>query len=121
MVKELMVIDDSPTIRKLVSMTAAQAGFEVVEAEHGQDALNKLQASQVDMFICDVNMPVMGGIDCVKNIRRLPAYKTTPIIMLTTENQEQKKMEGKQAGATGWVVKPFDQASMLKIMQRLVG
>jgi two-component system, chemotaxis family, chemotaxis protein CheY len=119
--KYLMTIDDSPSIRKLVSMTASMAGFGVVEAEHGQDALNKLKTCDtISVFICDVNMPVMDGITLVKNVRALPKYKATPIIMLTTESQDTKKKEGQEAGATGWIVKPFKQEALIKILQRLV-
>jgi two-component system, chemotaxis family, chemotaxis protein CheY len=117
----IMTIDDSTTIRKMVSMTAKISGYAVVEAEHGQDALDKLQTcGKIDLFICDVNMPIMDGITCVKKIRTLPQYRSTPIIMLTTENEDAKKQEGKLAGATGWVVKPFEQQSMLKIIERLI-
>ncbi len=117
-----MVIDDSPIIRQLVSMTASQGGYQVIQAENGQDAINKLKPlPAVNLFVCDVNMPIMDGITCVTEIRKMIHYRSIPIIMLTTESQEDKKAKGKLAGATGWVVKPFEQGAFLKILQRLMG
>ncbi len=107
-------------MRQMVGFTLRQGGFDVVEAEHGQDALNKLQGLQVDLIITDLNMPVMDGITLIKNVRKLPAMKVKPILMLTTEGLATKKEEGRAAGATGWIIKPFDPDKLLLTIAKVL-
>ncbi len=118
--KVIMIIDDSPSIRQVVSMTVQKAGYEVIEAEDGQDALNKLENQKVNLIICDVNMPNMDGITFLKTLKNLPNHKFTPVIMLTTESQQSLKMEGKNAGAKAWMVKPFKPEQMLEAISKLI-
>jgi len=120
MPKTIMTIDDSASIRQVVSITLKKAGYEVIEANDGKDALNKLTGQKVHLMICDVNMPNMDGISFLKEVRQNPNYKFTPIIMLTTESQEAKKQEGKAAGARAWVVKPFKPEQMLAAIEKLI-
>lgn len=118
----IMTIDDSPTIRRLIHVTASMAGYTVIEAENGEDALTKLkeQEEKINLFIVDVHMPIMDGITFVKRLRQISQYNKTPVIMLTTESQKTKKQEGKSAGATGWMLKPFKQDVLLKVLQRMI-
>jgi two-component system chemotaxis response regulator CheY len=120
MAKTIMAIDDSASIRQVVSITLKKAGYEVIEASDGKDALNKLTGQKVHLMLCDVNMPNMDGITFLKTVRQNPSYKFTPIIMLTTESQEAKKQEGKAAGARAWVVKPFKPEQMLAAIEKLI-
>jgi two-component system chemotaxis response regulator CheY len=120
MAKTIMAIDDSASIRQVVSITLKKAGYEVIEASDGRDALKKLTGQKVHLMLCDVNMPNMDGITFLKEIRQNPNYKFTPIIMLTTESQEAKKQEGKAAGARAWVVKPFKPEQMLAAIEKLI-
>ncbi|MDH4199498.1 MAG: response regulator [Spirochaetia bacterium] len=120
--KTVMIIDDSASIRQVVGLTLRDSGYTVVEASDGQDALNKLKGDKIHLIICDVNMPNMDGITFVKNIKSDPQYgnyKFTPIIMLTTESEEAKKMEGQAAGAKAWIVKPFLPEKLLVAVQKL--
>ncbi|MDH5300950.1 MAG: response regulator [Gammaproteobacteria bacterium] len=117
---KIMVVDDSDTLRKVVSMALVSAGYEVIEACDGKDALSKLTGEKINLIISDVNMPNMDGITFVKEVKKLANYKFTPIIMLTTESEEGKKQEGKDAGAKAWVVKPFKPDQMLDAVQKLV-
>ncbi len=118
--RKILIVDDSVSMRQMVGYTLRQGGFEVVEAQHGQDALDKLQGVVVDMVITDLNMPVMDGITLIKNVRKIPAMKTKPILMLTTEGLAAKKEEGKAAGATGWIIKPFDPDKLLQTMAKVL-
>lgn len=120
MAKKIMTVDDSPTIRQMLSVALKGAGYEVVEAVNGQDALQKLEAEPVNMLITDLNMPQMDGIDLVRRVRQSPGLRFLPIIMLTTESQEAKRMEGKSAGASGWIVKPFKPEQLLKVVQMVM-
>ena len=104
----------------MVSFTLRQGGYEVIEAEHGQAALNKLQSSTVDLIITDLNMPVMDGITLIQNVRKMPAMRSKPILMLTTEGLAGKKEQGKAAGATGWIVKPFDPDKLLLTIAKVL-
>ena len=113
--KTILIVDDSATIRQVVGMTLKGAGYEVMEASDGKDALNKIDGKKINLIISDVNMPNMDGITLIARLRALPQYKFTPLIMLTTESQEDKKVAGKKAGATGWVVKPFDPARLVAV------
>jgi two-component system chemotaxis response regulator CheY len=118
--KNVMVVDDSASIRQVMSLTLAKAGYEVTEACDGADALGKLAGQKVNLIVCDVNMPNMDGITFLKSLKDKPGYKFTPVIMLTTESQESKKQEGKAAGAKAWVVKPFKPEQMLEAVSKLI-
>lgn len=117
---KILAADDSASMRQMVSFTLKGSGYEVVEAVDGVDALSKAKSESFDLVLSDVNMPNMDGIDLVKNLRTLPNYKFTPILMLTTESGTDKKMEGKQAGATGWIVKPFNPDQLLSTIKRVL-
>ena len=118
--RKAMIVDDSVSMRQMVGYTLRQGGFEVIEAEHGQDALNKLQGITVDLIITDLNMPVMDGITLIQNVRKLANMKGKPILMLTTEGLPEKKEQGKAAGATGWIVKPFDPEKLLLTVAKVL-
>ncbi len=120
MSKVIMTVDDSASVRQMVSFTLKQAGYEVVEAEDGQDALDKLDASPVDMLITDLNMPKIDGIELIRQVRAKPESRFMPIIMLTTESQDSKKKEGRAAGATGWIVKPFKPEQLLAVIKKVL-
>ena len=119
MSKTILTVDDSSSVRQMVSFTLKEAGYEVVEAKDGQDALDKLRG-QIDMIITDLNMPNMDGIELIKKVRADSNYKFIPIVMLTTESQASKKQEGKSAGATGWIVKPFKPPQLLGVVQKVL-
>lgn len=120
MSKTALVVDDSPTMRQMVALTLTNAGFKVVEAEDGKDAINKVTgALKMDIVVTDLNMPKMDGISLIKELRKMAAFKFTPILMLTTESAVDKKQAGKEAGATGWIVKPFNPEVMLKIIEKI--
>jgi two-component system chemotaxis response regulator CheY len=118
--RKVLIVDDSASMRQMVGFTLRQGGYEVVEAEHGQDALNKLAGVTVDLIITDLNMPVMDGITLIQNVRKQPAMKYKPILMLTTEGLAAKKEQGKAAGATGWIVKPFDPDKLLQTLAKVL-
>lgn len=119
--KTALVVDDSPTMRQMVAMTLTNAGFRVVEAEHGIDAVAKIAGGpKMDIVVTDLNMPEMDGISLIKELRKMAAFKFTPILMLTTESAEDKKKAGKEAGATGWIVKPFNPEVMLKVIAKVL-
>ncbi|SRR6266568_9365596 len=120
MARTILVVDDSVMVRQMVSFTLKEAGFNVVEAENGQDALNKIANSTVDMIVTDLNMPVMDGITFIGNARATASTKYVPILMLTTESQPEMKQKGKAAGATGWIVKPFDPPKLLGVIGKLL-
>ena len=116
-----MIVDDSASMRQMIMFTLTSAGYEVVEASDGMDALKKLNDRMVHLIIADVNMPNMDGIELIRKIRDLKEYKFIPIIVLTTESQVTLKEEGKSAGATGWIVKPFTQSQLLQVIKRVLG
>ena len=118
--KTILVVDDSASLRQVVNLTLQSAGYEVVEACDGRDALAKLDGKKFHLIISDVNMPNMDGISLLKEVKKHPSYKFTPIIMLTTEAGENKKQEGQAAGAKAWVVKPFQPQQMLAAVSKLV-
>ncbi len=120
MAKTIMVVDDSASLRQVVGIALRSAGYDVIEGCDGRDALARLTGQKVHLIISDVNMPNMDGISFVKALKQLPAYRFTPVIMLTTESQESKKAEGQAAGAKAWVVKPFRPEAMLAAVQKLV-
>lgn len=115
-----LVVDDSVSMRKLVSFTLKQAGHQVIEGANGQEALTVLDTTKVDLVIADLNMPVMDGISLIRAIRSSWKSRFTPVLMLTTESQETKKREGQAAGASGWIVKPFKPDHLLKTIETLV-
>jgi two-component system, chemotaxis family, chemotaxis protein CheY len=121
MSKTIMTVDDSASVRQMVSFTLRDAGYQVVEAVDGKDALSKLGEVPVQMIITDLNMPNMDGIELIRNVRRDSSSKFVPIIMLTTESQVEKKQEGKSAGATGWIVKPFKPEQLLAVVKKVLG
>ncbi|OPX94170.1 MAG: hypothetical protein A4E62_01480 [Syntrophorhabdus sp. PtaU1.Bin002] len=119
--KCIMTVDDSASVRQMVSFTLKGAGYEVVEACDGSDALTKLSGKPINMIITDLNMPNLDGIGLIRGVRGNASYKFIPIIMLTTESQDSKKQEGKSAGATGWIVKPFKPEQLLAVIKRVLG
>jgi len=121
MKKCIMTVDDSASIRQMVSFTLKTAGYETIEAVDGVDALTKLNGKVVHMIITDLNMPNLDGIGLIKKIRANPDYKFIPIVLLTTESQDSKKAEGKQAGATGWIVKPFTPEKLVAVIKKVIG
>ena len=118
--KLIMIVDDSVSLRQVVSITLKGAGYDVLEAHDGSDALAKLKGQKIHLIISAVNMPNLDGIGFVKAATQLPAYRFTPVIMLTTEGQESKKREGQAAGAKAWMVKPFQPGQMLAAVSRLI-
>lgn len=120
MAKTIMIVDDSTSFRQVVAIALRGAGYEVLEGIDGKDALSKLQGQKIHLIISDVNMPNMDGISFLTAVKKHPAYKFTPVIMLTTESQEAKKREGQIAGAKAWLVKPFKPDLLLSAVQKLV-
>lgn len=118
--KTVLIVDDSATMRRMVSDTLRRAGFAVLEAVNGEDALRRVDGQAVRLVITDFNMPVMNGIALIERLRAKPEFRFTPILVLTTESEAAKKNEGKAAGATGWVVKPFDPDRLVQVVNRLV-
>jgi two-component system, chemotaxis family, chemotaxis protein CheY len=121
MAKTVMIVDDSASLRQVVRMALSGAGYEVMEAGDGQEALDRLNGSKIHLVISDVNMPRMDGITFVKTLKQRPEYRFLPVIMLTTEAGEARKDEGRAAGAKAWMVKPFQPAQMLAAVSKLVG
>ncbi len=121
MAKTVMTVDDSASIRQMVTFTLKTAGYDVVEAVDGKDALSKLGSTPIQMMITDLNMPNLDGIELIREVRGNPATKFIPIVMLTTESQDAKKQEGKSAGATGWIVKPFKPDQLLAVVKKVLG
>lgn len=119
MSKTIMTVDDSSSVRQMVRFTLTEEGYQVIEAAHGQEALTRMSGS-VDMVITDLNMPIMNGIELIREIRKRPESRFIPIVMLTTESQNEKKMEGKAAGATGWIVKPFRPEQLLAVVKKVL-
>ena len=115
--KRVMAVDDSATVRQALNIVLSDAGYDVTEAEDGLDALSKLDSGQIDMIVTDLNMPKMDGVELIRSVRRSPGNRFTPIIMLTTESQNEKKQEGKAAGASGWIVKPFRPEQILAVVR----
>jgi len=117
--KKIMVIDDSSAIRNVVSMVLKSQEYEIIEAIDGIDALKKLQ-SDIDLFLCDVNMPNMNGMEFLKEIKNNKDYKFTPFVMLTTESGQDVKVKAKELGAKAWLVKPFQPADLLDVIKKLI-
>ena len=119
--KVIMTVDDSASVRQMVSFTLQQAGYEVITAVDGKDALSKTNGAAINMVITDLNMPNLDGINLIRQLRAQAKYKFIPIIMLTTESQGDKKLEGKAAGATGWIVKPFKPEQLVAVVKKVLG
>ncbi|MEW6264975.1 MAG: response regulator [Thermodesulfobacteriota bacterium] len=121
MTRVIMTVDDSASVRQMVSFTLKQSGYGVIEAVDGQDALARLAKQTVNMVITDLNMPNLDGLELIRRLRANAATKFVPIVMLTTESQDSKKQEGKAAGATGWIVKPFKPEQLLAVVRKVLG
>ena len=121
MAKSILAVDDSPSIRQMLLFTLRGAGYEVVEAVDGEDALAKAKVKPMNLVLTDQNMPRMDGLTLVRSLRRLPAYRAAPILILTTESSQNMKNQGREAGATGWLVKPFDPRKLLEVVKKVIG
>ena len=121
MAKSILIVDDSNAIRQSVGFILEQSGYQVVQAVDGADGVKKLEGGTFDLVVSDINMPNMDGIALTKHIRNSPRHKFTPVLILTTESQAGKMQEGKSAGATGWIVKPFDPEKLLATVKKLIG
>ena len=121
MKKKILCVDDSASVRQMVTFTLEAAGYDVVSAVDGRDAMVRLKAVPVDLIVTDLNMPNLDGIELVRQVRAMPAFKFLPIVLLTTESEETRKQEGRAAGATGWIVKPFKQDQLLAVIKRVLG
>ena len=120
MAKTILIVDDSSSLRSVVGTALKGAGYDVIEAEDGKAALEKLNGQKIHLIISDVNMPNMNGIEFLKASKQIPAYKFTPVIMLTTESAEEKKMQGQAGGAKAWMVKPFQPPQLLNAVSKLI-
>ena len=118
---QLLIVDDSTSMRQMVAFALSSAGYAVHEAEDGQVALGRAQGQRFNAVVTDVNMPNMDGISLIRALRGLPDYRFTPMLMLTTESAADKKAEGKAAGATGWLVKPFNPEQLVATVQKVLG
>ena len=121
MARLIMTVDDSTSVRQMVAFTLKNAAYDVIEAKDGVDALIKAKSTGVHLVLTDLNMPNMDGIELIRHLRADPAYRFVPIVMLTTESQDAKKQEGRTAGATGWIVKPFRPEQLLAVVRRVLG
>jgi two-component system chemotaxis response regulator CheY len=121
MAKTILAVDDSATIRRMVGFTLEGAGYEVLEAVDGADGLAKARSRTVDLVLTDQNMPRMDGLSLIRALRALPQYRAVPILVLTTESGAEIKSQGRAAGATGWLVKPFDPRRLVEVVQRVIG
>ena len=115
-----MTVDDSATVRQMASLVLRGAGYEVIEASDGVDALSKLTGREMNLILTDLNMPNMDGFELTRRVRALPDYKYVPVVLLTTESQPEKKLEGKSAGATAWIVKPFTPDQLLTVVKKVI-
>lgn len=120
MARTALIVDDSPSMREMIAFTLKGAGFNVLQGGNGEEGLARLDAGSAEIVITDLNMPVMDGITFIQKVRTRPKYKFTPILMLTTESQEAKKQAAKAAGATGWLVKPFNPEQLLKVVSKVL-
>lgn len=118
--RSILAVDDSVSARQLVSFTLKSAGYSVTEAVDGRDALAKAGAHGFDLVLTDQNMPNMDGLDLTRRLRQIPAFKSTPILILTTDSSEQMKQAGRAAGATGWLVKPFDPDRLIEVIEKVI-
>ncbi|BCM25435.1 response regulator [Methyloradius palustris] len=121
MAKTILAVDDSGSLRQMVAFSLNAAGYQVIEAVDGQDGLNKARNQVVDLVLTDQNMPNMDGLTLIKSLRAMESYKTVPILMLTTESSDEMKAQGRAAGATGWLVKPFDPKRLIDVVKKVIG
>ncbi|HSH97626.1 MAG: response regulator [Methylophilaceae bacterium] len=121
MAKTILAVDDSGSLRQMVAFSLNAAGYQVIEAVDGQDGLNKARTQVVDLVLTDQNMPNMDGLTLIKSLRAMESYKTVPILMLTTESSDEMKAQGRAAGATGWLVKPFDPKRLIDVVKKVIG
>ena len=121
MSKTILCVDDSASIRQMLSFTLKTAGYEVLDAADGSEGLEKAKHNAVDLVITDQNMPKMDGLTLIKELRAMPQYAKTPILMLTTESSTEMKVQGREAKATGWLVKPFDPKKLIEVVKKVVG
>ncbi|MBP2230915.1 two-component system chemotaxis response regulator CheY [Azospirillum agricola] len=121
MTKSILAVDDSASMRQMVKLTLSSAGYQVVEAADGREALTKAKSGTFHLVLTDLNMPNMDGLALIRELRALPAYRGVPIVFLTTESDTGKKAEAKTAGATAWIVKPFQQDQLLGVVRKIVG
>lgn len=121
MAKTVLTVDDSASIRQMVSFTLKSAGYEVIEAADGMDGLEKAKGKACNLILTDQNMPRMDGLTLIKSLRGTPQYRTVPILMLTTESSDAMKSQGRAAGATGWLVKPFDPQKLIEVVKKVIG
>jgi two-component system chemotaxis response regulator CheY len=119
-VKTIMTVDDSASLRQMVSFVLRGGGYDVVEAMDGLDALSKLKGRDLDLIVTDINMPRMDGLEFTRQLRAMPQYKFVPIVLLTTESHPEKKQEGKAAGATAWIAKPFNPDQLLAVVKKVM-
>jgi two-component system, chemotaxis family, chemotaxis protein CheY len=119
-VKTIMTVDDSASLRQMVGLVLRGAGYEVIEAVDGADALSKLKSQELHLFLTDINMPNMDGLEFTRQVRAMSQFKFVPIVLLTTESHPEKKQEGKAAGATAWIVKPFNPDQLLAVVKKVV-
>jgi len=121
MTKTILSVDDSASIRQMIQLTLQGAGYQVVQANDGAEGLAKAQAAPVDMVVTDLNMPVMNGLGLIRELRKLPTYRGVPILFLTTESDAELKKQAKEAGATGWITKPFQQDQLVSVVKKVLG
>jgi len=121
MSKNVLAIDDSASIRQMVNFTLKSAGYSVVDAVDGRDGLARAKSQQFDLVLTDQNMPRMDGLALIRALREIPSYQRTPILMLTTESSDEMKSQGRAAGATGWMVKPFDPLKLIEVVRKVIG
>jgi two-component system chemotaxis response regulator CheY len=121
MAKNVLAVDDSASIRQMLTFTLKSAGYDVVEAIDGLDGLEKARAHDVHLVLTDQNMPRMDGLALIRSLREMPQYASTPILMLTTESSDAMKSQGRAAGATGWLVKPFDPQKLIEVVRKVIG
>jgi len=117
---KILVVDDSASMRQMVKFSLESAGHKIIEAPDGKSGLNTAKLSDFDLILTDVNMPIMNGFELTIELRKQPKFKFTPILMLTTESDGNKKMEGKAAGVTGWIVKPFQPEKLIAVVNKLI-
>lgn len=117
--KKILLADDSPIVRNLMKTTLFKT-YDLVEAVNGHDAVEKAKQNDIDLFLLDLNMPIMSGIEAAKELRKLDKYKTKPILICTSEVKEEKKQEGKEAGVNGWIVKTVEPATLLEVIDKLI-
>lgn len=120
MSRRALVVDDSSTMRQMIALTLEEEGYEILQGEHGEGALACLDGQPLDVIITDLNMPVMDGMAFIRAVRERPEHRYTPILILTTEGSRDRKTEGKDAGANGWIVKPFDPVKLARVVRRVV-